>query len=242
MGREKSHAPFPFALMWARERLARAPSSQNSPSSWGHCRWPARAGRSRPHRDRCFNPISFKNDPKLCTSQIFSIFDVRFKFSPYPFQGPLQSRHFLVRSTAHMRGRLFLGFAILITTLSIGCGGGSTANRKVAAGDLTVSPSTLDFGQVEVGKVQHQTGTLTAGDSTITVTSADWSGDGYSVSGIVFPTASRWRGVPRRVRLSVITCTVGRHPRAPSRRSTRLYILRQLSPTPGLRAEKHIFM
>ena len=49
-----------------------------------------------------------------------------------------------------MRGRIFLGFAILITTLSIGCGGGSTASREVAAGDLAVSPSTLDFGQVEV--------------------------------------------------------------------------------------------
>ena len=90
-----------------------------------------------------------------------------------------------------MRGRIFLGFAILITTLSIGCGGGSTASREVAAGDLAVSPSTLDFGQVEVGKVQHQTGTLTAGASTITVTSADWSGDGYSVSGIVFPLTVR---------------------------------------------------
>ena len=55
-----------------------------------------------------------------------------------------------------MRGRLFLGFAILITTLSIGCGGGSTANREVAAGDLAVSPSTLDFGQVEWAKLNNK--------------------------------------------------------------------------------------
>jgi len=102
-----------------------------------------------------------------------------------------------------MRGRIFLGFAILITTLSIGCGGGSTASREVAAGDLAVSPSTLDFGQVEVGKVQHQTGTLTAGDSTITVTSADWSGDGYSVSGIVFPlTVRAGQSVPFKITFS----------------------------------------
>ena len=87
-----------------------------------------------------------------------------------------------------MQGRLFLGLAILITTISIGCGGGSGA---VAAGELAVSPSTLDFGQVEVGAGKRQTGTLTAGDASITVTSADWSGDGYSVSGIVFPLTIR---------------------------------------------------
>jgi hypothetical protein len=102
-----------------------------------------------------------------------------------------------------MRGRLFLGFAILITTISTGCGGGSTANREVAAGDLAVSPSTLDFGQVEVGKVKHQTGTLTAGSSSIMVTSADWSGDGYSVSGIVFPlTVRAGQSVPFKIAFS----------------------------------------
>jgi hypothetical protein len=102
-----------------------------------------------------------------------------------------------------MQGRLFLGFATLITTLSIGCGGGSNASREVAAGDLAVSPSTLDFGPVEVGKVKHQTGTLTAGDSSITVTSADWSGDGYSVSGIVFPlTVRAGQSVPFRITFS----------------------------------------
>ena len=90
-----------------------------------------------------------------------------------------------------MQGRLFLGLAILITTFSIGCGGGSSANRGVAAGELAVSPSTLDFGQVAVGTQKGQTGTLTAGDASITVTSADWSGDGYSVSGIVFPLTIR---------------------------------------------------
>jgi hypothetical protein len=90
-----------------------------------------------------------------------------------------------------MWGRLFLGLAILITTVAIGCGGGSMTNHAAAAGKLAVTPSTLDFGQVEVGMDKHQTGTLTAGDSSITVTSADWTGDGYSVSGIVFPLTLR---------------------------------------------------
>ena len=90
-----------------------------------------------------------------------------------------------------MQGRFFLGLAILITAISIGCGGGSSVNRNVAAGELAVSPSTLDFGKVAVGTRKHQTGTLTAGDSSITVRSADWSGEGYSVSGIVFPLTIR---------------------------------------------------
>jgi hypothetical protein len=90
-----------------------------------------------------------------------------------------------------MQGRFFLGWAILMTALSLGCGGGGSTNRTVAAGELAVSPSTLDFGQVVVGANKGQTGTLTAGDSSITVTSADWHGDGYSISGIVFPLTIR---------------------------------------------------
>lgn len=90
-----------------------------------------------------------------------------------------------------MRGRLCLGLAIMTTAILIGCGagggGGIKADRVVAAGELVVSPSTLDFGKVPVGSHDGQTGTLTAGDSRIRVTSADWSGEGYSVSGIVFP-------------------------------------------------------
>ena len=102
-----------------------------------------------------------------------------------------------------MWGRLFLGLAILITTVAIGCGGGSMTNHAVAAGKLAVTPSTLDFGQVEVGMDKHQTGTLTTGDSSITVTSADWTGDGYSVSGIVFPlTVRAGQSVPFKITFS----------------------------------------
>ena len=92
-----------------------------------------------------------------------------------------------------MHGRLFLGLAILMTAILIGCGdgGGSSAKREVAAGELALSPAALDFGKVAVGTHKSHTGTLTAGDSSITVTSADWSGEGYSVSGVVFPLTIR---------------------------------------------------
>lgn len=86
-----------------------------------------------------------------------------------------------------MHGRLFLGIAILTTVISIGCGGGSGMNRGVAAGELALFPAALNFGAVAVGARKDQNVTLTAGDSSIRVASADWSGEGYSVSGIVFP-------------------------------------------------------
>jgi hypothetical protein len=57
----------------------------------------------------------------------------------------------------------------------------------VAQGQLAVSPSSVDFGNVMVGNNGQAQGQLTAGSSDITVTSAAWNGTGYSVSGITFP-------------------------------------------------------
>jgi hypothetical protein len=93
-----------------------------------------------------------------------------------------------------MHGRLFPGLVILTTAISVGCGGASVGFSRtgdgttVAASELAVSPRTLNFGQVAVGTAKGQSVTLTAGEASITVRSAAWSGEGYSVSGIVFPT------------------------------------------------------
>jgi fibronectin type 3 domain-containing protein len=46
----------------------------------------------------------------------------------------------------------------------------------------------MDFGTVTVGSSQNKTGTLTAGGSDINVSSASWNGQGFSVTGITFPT------------------------------------------------------
>jgi Abnormal spindle-like microcephaly-assoc'd, ASPM-SPD-2-Hydin len=104
-----------------------------------------------------------------------------------------------------MHGRLFSGLVILISAAAMGCGAGNSGKVHlssgsssassgsgttvpVAAGELAVSPKVLSFGKVAVGTSKSQSGTLTSGDASITVRSADWSGPGYSVSGIVFPT------------------------------------------------------
>ena len=86
-----------------------------------------------------------------------------------------------------MRGRYCLMLALLTTAISTGCGGGGGTRQDVPAGQLAVSPSSLNFGKVPVGQKSTQTGTLKAGNSGITVASADWSGEGFSVSGIAFP-------------------------------------------------------
>ena len=89
---------------------------------------------------------------------------------------------------------------ILASAISIGCGGGSGTHLDVPAGQLFVSPSKLDFGKVAVGQTVTRTGTLRAGNARITVTSADWSGEGYSVSGVTFPiTVAAGQSVPFKV-------------------------------------------
>jgi len=57
----------------------------------------------------------------------------------------------------------------------------------LASGQLAVSPASVNFSGVTVGGSQNQTGTLTAGSSSITVSSASWNGTGFSLSGISFP-------------------------------------------------------
>ena len=57
----------------------------------------------------------------------------------------------------------------------------------LAAGDLGVNPSAMNFGMVAVGVSQMKTGSLTAGGADVTVSSASENGSGYELSGINFP-------------------------------------------------------
>lgn len=60
-------------------------------------------------------------------------------------------------------------------------------NPGNTAGTLAVSPSTLTFRNVNVGSTASLTGTLSATNADVVVSSASWSGSGYAVSGITFP-------------------------------------------------------
>jgi fibronectin type 3 domain-containing protein len=75
----------------------------------------------------------------------------------------------------------------------LGCSGVSSGSNTQTPppsntpGTLAVSPSTLSFGNVAVGSSSSLTGTLSATNSDVVVSSAAWNGSGYSVSGITFP-------------------------------------------------------
>ncbi|HKW17014.1 MAG TPA: choice-of-anchor D domain-containing protein [Terriglobales bacterium] len=83
--------------------------------------------------------------------------------------------------------------ALASVALLAGCAGVSSGvnNQVVTAppseGTLAVSPSTLNFGNVAMGSSASLSGTLTATNVDVTVSSASWSGSGYAVSGITFP-------------------------------------------------------
>ncbi len=55
------------------------------------------------------------------------------------------------------------------------------------AGTLAVSPTALSFGSVNVGSSASKSVTLTAGSSAVTVSQANVSGAGFSVSGLTLP-------------------------------------------------------
>src|SRR5262249_2764913 len=57
----------------------------------------------------------------------------------------------------------------------------------LATGQLAVNPASLNFSGVTVGSSQNKSGTLTAGSSSVTISSASWNGTGLSLSGISFP-------------------------------------------------------
>ncbi len=75
----------------------------------------------------------------------------------------------------------------MITVEGAGAATVPLTGTGISQGQLAVSPPSLNFGNVAVGSSKSLGGTLTAGSSSITVTSADWSGQGYSVSDIIFP-------------------------------------------------------
>lgn len=88
-------------------------------------------------------------------------------------------------------------FCILLALAGIcgaltGCAGVSagTNNQSTTpptSGTLAVSPATLNFGNVPVGSSASLNATLSASNTDVTISSADWSGSGYAVSGITFP-------------------------------------------------------
>lgn len=99
---------------------------------------------------------------------------------------------FTPTGTGTVNGTITVTSDAFDSTLNIGLSGDGLGTN-----DLGVSPSTLAFGSVEVNTSAQLTGTLTSGGTSIVVSSANWTGAGYSVSGISFPvTVNPGQSVP----------------------------------------------
>jgi hypothetical protein len=87
-----------------------------------------------------------------------------------------------------MRRSYRFGLVLLATALLAGCSLAPAPKALSSSGaQLSVSPSTVAFGRVEVGSSASKKGSLTASTSNVTVSTVDASGEGYSLSGITFP-------------------------------------------------------
>jgi hypothetical protein len=70
-----------------------------------------------------------------------------------------------------------------------------TGNGNV--GGISVSPAVMNFGSVGVGGTAVINGTISAGNSSMTVSTVDQTGQGYTLSGITFPvTLAAGQSVP----------------------------------------------
>jgi len=85
-------------------------------------------------------------------------------------------------SAGSTSGKVSIASTATNSNISVGLSGAG-----LASGQLAVSPASMNFSGVTVGGSQNQTGTLTAGPSSITVSSASWNGTGFSLSGVSFP-------------------------------------------------------
>ena len=85
--------------------------------------------------------------------------------------------------------------ALLFTGLCLlsGCAGistGSNGKQQVAAGSLASNPASLTFGTVTIGKNQTLSAAVTnSGSSSITISQAAITGNGFTLSGITAPIA-----------------------------------------------------
>jgi hypothetical protein len=89
---------------------------------------------------------------------------------------------FAPASAASVTGTISLTSDASNSTLTISLSGTGTV-----PGQLTVSPSTLDFGSVVVGQSSKLTATLSATGSNVTVSSASASTSEFTLSGVSFP-------------------------------------------------------
>jgi hypothetical protein len=102
---------------------------------------------------------------------------------------------FAPKSAGAVEGAFSVAVAGIAEPEAAGLSAVGTAPAK-----LTAVPNTISFGSVTLGTKTTQTGELKAGASSLTINSAQWSGNGYTISGISFPvTIPAWGSAPYTV-------------------------------------------
>lgn len=101
--------------------------------------------------------------------------------------GASQSATFSVSFAAPQSGKSMSGTLAITSNASGPALSVALTGTGTLPGTLAVSPTSLSFGSVVVGSTSGQTGTLTAANSAITVTSAGVSTSQFSLSGLTLP-------------------------------------------------------
>jgi len=112
----------------------------------------------------------------------FSLSGINLPLTLSAAQSVTFSASFAPQSAGSVTGSLVISSNGSNPTLSVPSTGTGTL-----PGQLSVAPSTINFGNVTVGTTQNQSGTLSASTAPVTVSSLGVSGSQFSVSGVTLP-------------------------------------------------------
>jgi len=129
------------------------------------------------------------------SSSIFTINGLTLPLSLSPGQSASLSVLFTPNAPGNVSGSIALGGTASLSVAQTSKGQSRNVSASVsmsgdgiASGQLNLSPGSIDFGNVQVGKTQSQSATLTnSGGNTVTVSQAVAAGSGYSFSGLSLP-------------------------------------------------------
>ncbi len=116
------------------------------------------------------------------TGSGFSVGGLPLPMTLTPGESVTFSASFAPQSSGNSQGNIAIISNASNSTVNLALSGSASA-----PGQLALSPATLNFGNVIVGKSQKLTASLAASGSSVTVSSASFSGSEFSLSGMQLP-------------------------------------------------------